>query len=285
MSAGLFNMLYSGATHAREQGKINAARIRTASQNNLKASNASLQQWEQSLRNQKALKYAGDQITNVNENLARSMDQATYGRAMSRLQAAEEVGANLASAAAAGVGGSTVDQFASTLSLSQAMQEEQGDRAVSAQNYAMNVAKQDILGSTVDGLGNQIFQANLDFTTFMDHKKMSTSRQLFTTLAAGVATYFGGPQAGAAVFDFSDSGYRAGNGDLDGAAVMMERSLTQGLSAFSSYTQRGNSAWGADLLSGYKRNAAAGANLQIGGPDTSTLGAFLRTPYSQRRGR
>lgn len=278
-------MLYNGATHAREQGKINAARVRIESANNLRASNAALQQWEQSYRNNKSLKYAGEQIANLNENLARSMDEATYGRAMSRLQAAEEVGANMAAAAAAGVGGSTIDAFRSTMSLTSAMQEEQMDRALDTQNFAMNTARADILGGAVDGMGNQIFQANLDYTQFLDHKKMSTSRMLFTTGLAAAATYFGGPQAGAAVFDFSDSQYRAGQGDLDGAATMLERSLTQGMSSFSAYTKRGNSAWGKDLMSGFKQRSAAGANLQIGGPDTSTLGEFLNTPLQYRRGR
>lgn len=266
MSSGLFSMLYAGATHAREQGKIDAARIRTASANNLRASNASLAQWEQSYRNQKMLKYAGDQITNINENLSRSLDGAAAGRAMSRLAASEEVGANLAAAAAAGVGGSTIDSFRSTFSLMNTVREEGEDRAIDTQEYAMQMAKADMLTSTVDGMGNQIFQGNLDYTTFMDHKenKLSPFKAWMTFQTAAVATYFGGPQAGSAVFDFVDGQNRMANGDIDGAATQMERSITQGLSAVGGYTKRGNTAWGADFLSGFRRTANSGANLQIG---------------------
>lgn len=279
MSVGIMDFLYSGAIHVREQGKIEAARIRTARNNKLAASNAQFATWMQSYSNQRALKYAGEDITAVNENLSRELDNATYGRAMSRLAASEEIGANLASAAAAGVGGNTVDMFQRTLGLTQAMQEETQDRAIATGQYAMATAKNDILNGAVTGMGNQTFAANLDYTTFIDHKKMSTTQMLVTTALAGVATYFGGPQAGAAVFDVSAARHRATNGDIDGSAALMASGFERGLGAFAQYERSGRTPWGETMRARFQDRAAAGANLQIGGT-TARRGALNFNPFN-----
>lgn len=263
---GAVSMIYGGAIHAQEQGKVDAARISTRGKNLLAGSNASYSQWAASFNNNRAMKAAGRNANSIMENIGKNLDAATYGRAMSRLAASEQVGADIAQAAAAGVGGSSVEVFNQTAQLNRLMQEESEDRALKSDLYNATSSRAFAISDAVESQDNTIFQAGLDFTTYQDHKKMSTSRQLFTLAAAAGATYFAGPQAGAAVFDFADAGQRASNGDFNGAASRMTSAFQGAVGGLQGYTQRGNVAYGADLWNSAKRRrAAAGANLQIGG--------------------
>lgn len=265
MSGGLMSLIYGGAIHAREQGKIDAARISQAGKNKLAGSNASYAQWAQSFNNQRAMRAAGRGANAIMENIGRSVDQATYGRAMSRLASAEEAGANIAAAAAAGVGGSSVEVFNETANLNRALREDSEDRALRTDLMTQGSERALMIGDAAEGAGNQVFQAGLDYTTFQNHKRVSSTRALLTFAAAAGATYFGGPQAGAAVFDVTDAGNRAANGDFDGAAARMSSAFTGAVSGFKGYSDRG-SAWGGDVYRrATQRRAASGANLQIGG--------------------
>jgi len=258
-----FELLSSDSVHIREQAKIDAGRITQKARNELKGAMAASNSWMQSFNNQKRLKAAGKSIDDITANIGRNLDAATTGRFSTRLAAAEEVGANVAAAAAAGVGGSSVETFNKTLRINQARQEELEDRGLRTDLLANTALKGSTLTGAVEGLDNQSFQAGLDYTQFVDHVKVTGLQKVVGFAAAAAASYFGGPQAGSAVLDLVSANNRAANGDFDGAAARAESAFTSGLTGLKTYTTAGNTPYGRDIWNSVK--SRYGPRLNIGG--------------------
>jgi hypothetical protein len=87
------------------------ANIQTQNNNTIAAANGALNRFRQSIGNQQVLKNAAQYNEALAKNLTRLQDQAQTGDINTRIQAAEHTGQLVASAHAAGVGGSTVDQI------------------------------------------------------------------------------------------------------------------------------------------------------------------------------
>lgn len=261
MSAGL-ELLNSDAVHIREQSKIDAARIVQKSNNELKGAMAAAAAYGQSYSNQRKMKAAGDNIAAIAENTARNLDAATTGRFVDRLAAAEAVGANVAAASAAGVGGSSVEMFAATQSVNQALQEEQQDRALRSDLMNSSAAIGDTLEAGAASLDNQTYQAGLDYTQYVDHVKVSGVQKVLGFAAAAAATYYGGPQAGEAVLSVVSAQNRAANGDFDGAAQRAGQAFTGAVGAAKGYSDRGATPWATDVWASVKKRGA-GANYKI----------------------
>lgn len=262
MSSAL-SILNSGNVHIREQAKIDAARIAQKGRNELKAAQAGANQRLQAFVNQQRVTAAGEQRADILSNMARNLDAATSGRLLDRLAASEAIGANIAAASAAGVGGTTVDMVNSTLRVNESFSEERQDRAIAADMYAMGKQAGNVMDDAYSGQDMQTFQAGLDYSQYVDHVKMSGLQKVVAFAGAATATYFGGPQAGDAVLGLFDAQNRAANGDFDGAASRYATSFTQGVNALSAYTKRGNEAWGSPLLASVRRRwGNAGPQIQ-----------------------
>ena len=258
-----FEVLTSEATHTREQAKIDAARVTQKARNELLGAQATQNAWVQSYSNQRRVKAAGKQADEITANIGRNLDAATYGRLGERLAASEELGANMASAAAAGVGGSVVETFNNTIRLSAAMAEEQGDRAVATDLFAATAAKSGVMDDAYSGMDQQTFNAGLDYSQFVDHQKMSGLQKFLTFQAAGVATYFGGPQAGKAVFDASAALNAADNGDLNGASRLASSAFQGAVIGAKTYSDANGESYGGRLWDSVRRRG--GPRLNIGG--------------------
>lgn len=256
-----FEVLYGDAIHTREQAKIDAARVTQKARNELKAASAAQNTWVQSFSNQRRMKAAGSRINEITENIGRNLDAATYGRVGERLAASEELGANIASAAAAGVGGSVVDTFNNTIRLSAAMAEEQGDRALRTDLLSSSDMRGDFLENAAGSLDNQTFNAGLDYTQFVDHQKQSLLTKVATVAGAAAATYFGGPQAGKAVFDASAAANAADNGDYEGAAAKAASAFQGAIIGAKRYSDAGGESWGGTVWNSVRKRY--GAALQI----------------------
>lgn len=228
-------IIYSGAIHRVEQAKIDAARITQKSGNARRGKESELQRFSASLGNRRKMDAAGKQIGAISENITRNLDAAAAGTLMSRVAAAEELGANIAQASAAGVGGSTIETYNRTLELNQAMQEEQQGRNVDSDNYLASAAKGGALYDAVSSFDNNAYVANRDDTVYVDHHKMSLIERVQGIGMVAAATYFGGPQAGAAAMDIVNAGQAAQNGDFSKASAQMDRGLE---GAVNSYKQR-----------------------------------------------
>lgn len=266
---GAVEMLYSDAIHIREQAKIDAARITQKGRNERAAAGSDLARWTQSLSNQRRMKAAGETSKKITENIGRNLDAATTGSFMGRLAASEELGANLVQAAAAGVGGSTIEVYNSTMKLNRLMQEENSDRAVNTDLLEASAARGRTIVDAVEGSDFSANMANLDYSQFVDHKKMSGMSKVLGVAGAAAATYFGGPKAGAAVFDAVSANHRAVNGDFDGASQRLVSAFQNGVEGGRAFTKGAKNgsmgeAWGKSLWASTRKRLMSGSAVRIG---------------------
>lgn len=252
-------MLFDSARHTIAQANIDAKRITTASGNKKRAAIAAEGEAVQSIGNQNKANAAGRDVSNISENVARNLDAAAYGKLGSRVAAAEELGASVAQAAAAGVGGSSVQAYNDTMRLHQDMSEEQGDRQVIQQTTLAARQQGDAIKNAVASFGNTVQAADIDTSQFVDDHKMSTLTKIVGTAATVAATYFGGPQAGEAVQNFIGANNKAANGDFAGAAKSIGQGLTNAEGGFKTYTAgaddtHSGEAWGANAFKSFGAN-------------------------------
>lgn len=228
-------LLFANDIHAVAQAKIDAARLTTASGNEKRGAISDLQRASQTLGNRRIMDAAGKQIGAISENIGRNLDAATVGTFSSRIAAAEELGSNVAMAAAAGVGGGSIEEYNRTLELHQAMTEESNARAVNSDNINASASRGATLQDAVGNMDNSVIRADLDFTRYVDHHKMGVFTRLATLGVAAVATYYGGPQAGSAVIGISEATQHASNGDYGAANNDLTGAIQNGIGAFKAY--------------------------------------------------
>jgi len=226
------SLIYADAIHTREQAKIDAARITQKSGNERRGAQTALQQFSASLANSRAMDAAGKNINSITGDIARNLDATTAGNLQSRVAAAEELGANTAMAAAAGVGGSSVEVYNHTIRLNQAIREEAQSRATNSDLINASNNKGQQLVEATASLDNNVYRADLDFTQYVDHHKMSLFERLGYLGAAAAATYFGGPQAGMAVVGLAESEQAASNGDFQTASNSLMGAVQNGFQAY-----------------------------------------------------
>lgn len=242
-------ILNSDAEHIRTQSQIDAARKTQKSGNERRGVEANVSNQLRLIGNRRIMDATGDEVAAITENIGRNLDAATSGTFQSRIAAAEQMGAIAAGASAAGVGGSSVDLYKSTLALGQAMKEEAAGRAINSDKYAAGRAVEDTYTNGVNALDNTQAIANLDFTQYVDHKKMSYLTKHFAFVAAATATYFGGPQAGNAVLDAVQANQDFKNGDFASGERRMDSAVQGGLQGYKNFTSLGGNgkageAWG-----------------------------------------
>lgn len=140
--------------NARIQNQLNQAK------NTVTAAQGALTRYKQSLGSQTILENAAKYNEALGKNLIRLQDQAQTGRLNTRLQAAERTGQLIASASAAGVGGSTVDQINQVI-------RSQSARAVQQMTRNEKYAESD----TLERMRQVNKQAilGLDDTTYIDN--------------------------------------------------------------------------------------------------------------------
>lgn len=196
------------------------------------------------LGNRKAMDAAGKQIAGLSGRIARNIDAFAAQGLQGRLALAEELGATSTMASAAGVGGSTVDAYNSTVRLQAALSEGSADRAFHTDLYAANQDKGAILTNAIGGLDNNQYRATLDYRRWVDPKKPSTLLRIGTLAAAAAATVAGGPQAGMAVINLGEGLMSAQNGDYEAAGNSVMGAISSGVSAFKDTRNMGGSYWG-----------------------------------------
>ncbi len=224
-------LLYADAIHIREQAKIDAARITTKSGNERRGAESALANFSQSLSNMRMMRAAGEAFNDAQGNIARRAEASSVGPLKMRLAAAEELGAVSAMAGAAGVGGSSVEMYNETVRLTGAMNEQRFAEDVATDDFGSRGAAGNIISSAVVGMDNNIYRANLDYTQYVDHKKPSTFERIVGFGLTAAATYFGGPQAGAAVMGVFEARQSARNGDFAGASDAVTGALRNGFGA------------------------------------------------------
>lgn len=133
--------------------------------NGFAAAQASLSNLTRSLRNNSQLDAAASQADSITENIARLTDAATQGSLDTQLRSAEQLGAVRASAAAAGVGGTTASMLQKTMQLTAARAQTQTDQRTSYQTYDMLAQRSGLLRSAVASLDEGQSFAPIDYNT------------------------------------------------------------------------------------------------------------------------
>lgn len=228
-------LMFSGAIHITEQSKIDAARLTQASGNEVRGSNAALQQFSASLGNKRRMEAAGAAANDVSGNVARLKASLTAGTMNERIRASEELGAVAAMAGAAGIGGSSVEVYNETLRLHNAIREQAVEASVGDQVWASEQQRANVLKSAVAGMDNNTYRANIDYTKYVDHNKMGFLEKTIGIAAVVGATVVAGPQAGAAVLSLVEARQQASNGDFASASASMSSAVKSGYAAASSY--------------------------------------------------
>lgn len=234
------------AQYIVDKSKTQAARITQASGNELRGAQSSLQRFNASLGNRKILDAAGKNITNINENIGRNLDAASVGDFSTQIRSAEELGSMAAMAAAAGVGGSSIEAYNETVRLNYEMQDERSDRAVNSDLIAASNSKGETLEGAVASMDRNIYSADLDFTQYVDPKKPSTLASVVALGIAAGAAAAGGPagaQAAMAVLGIREGQLAADRGDMAGASQAYFGAAQNGMSAAKAYVQTGGR-WG-----------------------------------------
>lgn len=273
------SMLFGGGAYKVQKAQVKANRLVQAANNERAAAESQLQRFSAMLGNRRRMDAAGKQIASINSNIAKNIDAKAAGDLQGEIALAEELGSYATMASAAGVGGSTVEAYNSTVRLRAAMADEQGDRAFAQDLYAANQDKGSILVDAVAGLDNNQYRANLDYRQWVDPKKPSMLKNIATLGLAAAATYFGGPQAGMAVIGASDSITQAQNGDFAGASASFNGALSNGFNAMQDTQDIGGSWWGRNKA---KTPQLPGAGTGGSGPlwGSSRSGGYL--PYTIR---
>lgn len=238
------SIVYGQASAIQAQGQVNAKRITTKSGNQKRVAQNDLQLFSQALGNRKIMEAAGKNINAYGENIAKSLETVTMGQFQDQIRGAEELGATTAMASAAGVGGSSIEAYNSTLATVQGLQKEQQDRGITRDIYASGQARGAILTGAADSMDQNVYRADLDVSTYMDVKKPSFLAGAATLGLAAAATYFGGPQAGQAVIGFRESQMAAERGDYAAASSSFTGAVGAGVSAFKDYRKTGGNLWG-----------------------------------------
>lgn len=227
-------LLYADAIHRVEQAKIDAARLTQKSGNERRGSETALAQFSASLGNKRRMDAAGSAVNDSAANSVRTQRQLTTGRLSGRIRAAEELGQAAAMAAAAGVGGASVDTYNETTRLVNAMREQQVERSFSEQEWAAGQQRGNAIKAAVAGLDNTTYRANLDYTQYIDHKKPSFIERAVGIAGTVAATVFGGPQAGSAVMGMFEARQAARNGDFANASNSLVGAFKNGMGAMRS---------------------------------------------------
>jgi len=232
------------AQYIVDKAKTQAARITQASGNELQGAQSSLQRFSASLGNRKILAAAGKNINNITENIGRNLDAATMGDFSTQIKSAEELGSLAATAAAAGVGGSSIDVYNETVRLNYEMQDEAGDRAVRSDLIAASNSRGDTLTDAVGSMDHNVYSADLDFTQYVDPKKPSTLASVVALGLAAGATAVAGPQAGMAILGVREGQLAADRGDFASASQAFSGAMQNGVAAGKAFVRTNGEYWG-----------------------------------------
>lgn len=211
---------------AKDQARVNAARTRQRdARNERNAANSTLARFTQSLSNQKLMNQAGKNQNIIAENLGRSLDAMAYGDTMTNLALSEQIGSLTAAAAAAGMGGTSVDNYNRTMKTAHALRGELTDRSNRSQVRSLSEARGDVLTSAVDSMGRDSFIADMDFSYLGPTKGPSVLGNLATLAVAVGVSAAGAPQLGDAILKARTAGMQNAYGDPKGAAQSFDGAL------------------------------------------------------------
>lgn len=146
-----------------DKAEYDAKERTRAANNELGAAQASLSSWMRSVSNKRTIEAAGEAYNAYGDNLSRMWQQSATGSLQRRVQANEQLGAIQASAAAAGVGGTTVDLINGSLRLRTAMLNQEIEKQEGQATYDQLMQRAGVMDNGYAAWDHSIDSANLDY--------------------------------------------------------------------------------------------------------------------------
>lgn len=247
-------LLFADEIHTVEQAKIDAARISQKANNERQGAETTLANFSASLSNSRAMEAAGSAVNDIRSNVARVNAKALDRSVNNRLAVAEELGAVAAMAAAAGVGGSSVETYNETVRLRAAMAEQEIESAMKSQGVAAGTQAGNQIRAAVATRDNNMYRANIDYTQYVDHKKPGLLERAIGLAGTIAATVFAGPQAGQAVMGLFEARAAAGNADFGSASQAIMGAAQNGIGAARTHNRTRTTGDGEDYSVGYDKS-------------------------------
>lgn len=232
---------------ARAQHRASVAN--TANTNKLEASKSSFGDFMRTFRNKAVVTAASKEYNFQMEQLSEELRTSGNASINTQVQLAVARGALAAQAGYVGVGGSSADLMDTMVGLQAEMDLEAQDnaRALLASRGASRTAT--VMSNAYGGMDMSRTFGNFDFRQYVEPVAMKN--RFGAIVGSAVATYFGGPSAGAAVLDMTVGNWQAANGDFNGASQSYSSAAMGAIGAFKSYGERGGQAWGDAVAEGY----------------------------------
>lgn len=242
------------AQHKVQKAEVERKRALQKTGNETSAKMSDLRRQMQNVQNAQIMDAAGKQFNAITANMVDATDRHARGTMLDKLQTAQAMGAAVAEAAAAGIGGSTVEGHNRTTKLQQAIRLEQAERTLDQSLIRTADQRGDVMINAVSSLDRTVHLADLDTTIYRD--PVAKQGMNFGQMAlTAVATYFGGPMAGAATagaFDSANTGNAMmQNGQWQQAGQQYSNALNQGFQGFqgaTGYMQGNGQSWGSKQL-------------------------------------
>lgn len=234
-------ILQSGNTTRIAKANYRASVANTANTNKLEVAKGNFSVFMRSLNNKAKLDAAQREYNYQVGALDEELRGATTQDLNTSLQLATAQGALRAQAAAAGVGGSTVDLMDTMTRLQSDSTKEQQDNAERLLASKGSKSTASIISGALGNIDMSRTFGQFDYRSYIAPKGLR--HKALTLVGIAAATYFGGPQAGEAAADGAMGEWQAENGNFTGAMQSYGGAVSNTTAALKSSSQRGGQSW------------------------------------------
>ena len=219
--------------HRIAKANYDAARITQSANNSREAARIALADFSRSLSNTMRVEAAGKEYNEASSQLAGTLEARGMGKINSSLAAAERMGAIAAQAGAMGVGGSSTELLSSTIKLQRNIEQDLADSATTRMAKQGSRSNAQIMDNGYSGTSMARESGSFDYTVHIAPKPMKN--RLGALIGASVATFFGGPQAGAMVADMAVGSWQNANGNFQGASQSYDSGVARGVEGYKTW--------------------------------------------------
>lgn len=287
---GVNTIIQANNTTRVARAQYRASVANTANTNRLESSKASFGDFMRTFRNKAVVNSASKEYNAQMDQLSEELRTSGNAGMNTQVQLAVARGALAAQAGYVGVGGSSADLMDTMVGLQAEMDMESQSNAqmLLASRGASRTAS--VMAGAYAGMDISRTFGSYDYRQYIEPVAMK--RRLGKLVGVAVATYFGGPQAGAAVADFAVGEWQATNGNFAGASQSFDSAAQNGMAAFRDSAQRGK-AWGSDVAEGmgWKKGTGVDSTAKITsvgsdnfGTNTGELGWFNKNGFGGNNG-
>lgn len=232
---GSLNTILNANNITRMQmAEFDAANMIQQSSNKRQAQEVALKEFSRTLGNSLRIEQAGKQFNEAMGQLAQASTAASTQRLNLDLAASQRLGQLNTQAAAAGIGGTSVDLLNDTIVLQRESQAVLDGRATELSLAAGQRSASNIMNNAYLSQDLSQTMGSFDYTRRIKPERMK--RRLGKLIGVAVATYFGGPMAGQAVADFAVGEWQSTNAKFDAAGQSYSQGVQNAISGYKTWS-------------------------------------------------